>query len=246
MSVTAEKTVRELAVEVPNATRVFERFGLDYCCGGKKSLQEACNGANLPVDEVIRALDAAARKSPAPDAAELAAGSLAELIDHIVKTHHKFTREEINRLTALLNKVCSVHGKNHGELLSIRDTFAGLAQELTLHLMKEENILFPYIIRLEESSLQRESVIPPPFGTVQNPIRMMTQEHDGAGEALRSIRRASPDFQPPEDACISYRTLYQALANFEADLHQHIHLENNVLFPNTIAMEESATAELRA
>lgn len=246
MSTTAEKTVRDLAVQLPNATRVFEKFGLDYCCGGKRSLQEACNGANLPVDDVIRALETAARKAPWPEPAALASGSLAELIDHIVKTHHKFTREEITRLTALLNKVCSVHGNNHGELLAIRDTFAGLAQELTLHLMKEENVLFPYIIRLEEASLQREPVIPPPFGTVQNPIRMMTQEHDSAGEALRSIRQASKDFTPPEDACVSYRTLYEALAGFEADLHQHIHLENNLLFPNAIAMEERAAAALRS
>jgi regulator of cell morphogenesis and NO signaling len=240
----ASATVRELAVEVPNATRVFEKFGIDYCCGGKKPLDEACNVAGLQVDEVMKALQKAA--SPSSTAQyELRSGSLAELIDHIVKTHHKFTREEIVRLRALLDKVCSKHGERHSELLSVRETFAGLAQELTLHLMKEENVLFPYITRMEEATTEKEPVLPPPFGSVQNPVRMMMQEHDGAGEALRQIRAATGNFTAPDDACISYRTLYQALEGFEADLHQHIHLENNILFPRAIEMEESAAALAR-
>lgn len=244
MSINTTKTVRELAVEIPNATRVFEDFGIDYCCGGKRSLSEACGAAKLPVGEVTKALEAAAHPSSPADY-QLRSGSLAELIDHIVKTHHKFTREETARLKALLEKVCSVHGKNHPELLAIQETFLGLAQELTLHLMKEENVLFPYIVRTEEALFQNDPVLPGPFGTVQNPIRMMMQEHDGAGEALRRIREASHDFSVPEDACISYQTLYQALAGFEADLHQHIHLENNILFPRAVEMEESATAAAR-
>jgi regulator of cell morphogenesis and NO signaling len=244
MSISATKTVRELAVEVPNATRVFENLGIDYCCGGKRSLSEACDAAKLPVDEVIKALSAAAKPASSADC-QLHSGSLAELIDHIVRTHHKFTREETVRLQTLLDKVCGVHGKNHPELLGIRETFLGLAHELSLHLMKEENVLFPYIIRMEEASFQNEPMLPAPFGTVQNPIRMMMQEHDGAGEALRHIRQASNHFTAPEDACLSYQTLYQALAGLEADLHQHIHLENNILFPRAAAMEEHATAAVR-
>lgn len=241
MALNATKTVRELAVEIPNATRVFENFGIDYCCGGKKPLDEACRAANLSVTDVIHALETAA--SPADRSAyDLPSGSLTELIDHIVKTHHKFTREELARLQKLLEKVCSVHGKNHPELLAIQSTFHHLAQELTLHLMKEENVLFPYIIRMEEAVLQNDPVLPPPFGTVQNPVRMMTQEHDGAGDALRQIRSASANFTAPPEACISYRTLYLALPAFEADLHQHIHLENNILFPQSIAMEERTLA----
>jgi len=238
MNVSGTKTVRDLAVEIPNATRVFEKFGIDYCCGGKRSLQEACSAAKLPVDQVLAALEASAA-SPAAEFA-LPSGSLAELIDHIVKTHHKFTREEIARLKALLEKVCAVHAANHPELLAIRETFLGLAQELSLHMMKEENVLFPYIIRMERAVVQNEPVLPAPFGTVQNPVRMMMQEHDGAGDALCQMRAASRDFRAPEDACISYQTLYQALPAFEADLHQHIHLENNILFPRAVEMEESA------
>jgi regulator of cell morphogenesis and NO signaling len=244
MALNSAKTVRELAVETPNATRVFEKFGIDYCCGGKKPLDEACRAANLPVQEVIAALEIAS--SPADRSSyELPSGSLAELVDHIVKTHHKFTRDEIARLQKLLEKVCSVHGKNHPELLTIQGTFHHLVQELTLHLMKEENVLFPYIVRMEEAVLQNDPVLPPPFGTVQNPVRMMAQEHDSAGDALRQIRSASSNFTLPPDACISYRTLYQALEGFEADLHQHIHLENNILFPRSIAMEENALAAVR-
>lgn len=241
MSISPTKTVRELAVEIPNATRVFEEFGIDYCCGGKRSLDEACNAAKLPVDEVIKALSTGAQPS-ASGHGRLQSGSLAELIDHIVKTHHKFTREETARLNKLLDKVCSVHGQNHPELMAIRETFLGLEQELRVHLMKEENVLFPYIVRMEEARFQNEPALPGPFGTVQNPIRMMMQEHDGAGKALRQIRQASHNFSAPQDACISYQTLYQALAGLEADLHQHIHLENNILFPRAVEMEESALA----
>jgi len=241
MSIKETRRVRELAVEVPNATRVFEKFGIDYCCGGTKPLAEACGAAGLQVDEVIRALETASQTKDGGKG-DVSAGSLAELIDHIIRAHHKFTRDEIVRLKPLLDKVCSAHGKNHPELLTIRETFLGLAQELTLHLMKEENVLFPYIVRMEEGRLKNNPVPTPPFGTVQNPVRMMMQEHDGAGEALRRIRGLSRDFSVPEDACASYRMLYEALAGFEADLHQHIHLENNILFPRSIEMEESPVA----
>jgi len=164
---------------------------------------------------------------------------LADLIAHIISTHHKYVREEMARLGPLFDKVCSVHGKNHAELLQIRVSCQGLEQELTMHMMKEERILFPYIVRMEESVMQKEPVLPPPFGSVQNPVTMMMHEHDSAGEALRSMRKDSAGYTPPDDACISFQTLYKALADFEADLHQHIHLENNILFPRAIAMERA-------
>lgn len=239
MSTTAEKTVRELALENPAATRVFEKLGIDYCCGGNKSLEEACRTVNLPMDEVLDSLDMAEQSARAVQKdrnwqTEL----LADLVEHITGTHHKYTREEMARLRPLLDKVCSVHGKNHPELLQVRASFQSLAQELTMHMMKEEMVLFPYIVRMEESVIQKEPVLPPPFGSVQNPVSMMEHEHDSAGNALRAMRQASVAYTPPGDACISYQTLYKALADFEADLHQHIHLENNILFPRAIAMEK--------
>ncbi|HZQ70370.1 MAG TPA: iron-sulfur cluster repair di-iron protein [Terriglobales bacterium] len=237
MTATIGKTVRDLALEIPNATRVFEKWGIDYCCGGMKSLEQACEERNVSLDEVVSSLDEAA-KVPAQPARAWWSAALSELIAHIIETHHKFTREEIVRLNALLEKVCGVHGKNHPELFQIRETFRALAQELSTHLMKEEMVLFPYILRMEESVLQREPVLPAPFGKVDNPVHMMMMEHDSAGSALKAMREASHGYTAPADACVSYRTLYQALEGFEADLHQHIHLENNVLFPRAISLEQ--------
>lgn len=238
MSVATQKTVRELVQEFPSATRVFEKFGIDYCCGGKRPLAEACNAANLSVNEVLDSLETAQRASPIPPKmCDWQIEPLAELVAHIINTHHKYTREEILRLGPLLAKVCLVHGKNHPELNNVRAVFHGLAQELTMHMMKEEKMLFPYIVRMEETIIQKESILPSPFGSVQNPVLMMEHEHDDAGEALRALREITGGYTVPPDGCISYQTLFQALAEFEADLHKHIHLENNILFPRAIAME---------
>jgi len=237
-SVLIDKTVREVALENPAATRIFEKVGIDYCCGGGKSMAEACKTANLTLDDVLNALNEAQRADEVAHVQhDWGTKPLSEVVDHILSTHHKYTREEIARLNPLLDKVCKVHGERHPELFHIRALFRGLAQELTVHLMKEEMVLFPFVRRMEEAVLQDEPILPAPFGTVQNPVRMMEREHDSAGEALRGLRAASHGYQPPEDACISYRTLYQALAAFEADLHQHIHLENNILFPRALQME---------
>ncbi|HKS76190.1 MAG TPA: iron-sulfur cluster repair di-iron protein [Terriglobales bacterium] len=240
MSVSTARTVRELAVEIPEATRIFEKIGIDYCCGGNKSLEEACTTANISVDEVLDSLELAEQTARAKQKdRNWQAEPLAELVAHINSTHHKYTREEIARLGPLVDKVVSVHGKNHPELQNVRAAFRGMAQELTTHMMKEEAVLFPYIVRMEEAVIQKEPVLPPPFGSVQNPVAMMMHEHDSAGDALRTMRQASAGYTPPGDACISYQTLYKALGDFEKDLHQHIHLENNILFPRAIEMERA-------
>jgi regulator of cell morphogenesis and NO signaling len=239
MSVSTARTVRELALEIPEATRIFERFGIDYCCGGNKSLKEACAASKLSVDQVLDSLELAEQAARNKQTnRNWQAEPLAELVAHINNTHHKYTREEIARLIPLLEKVCGVHGKNHPELQTVQTVFHGLAQELSMHMMKEEAILFPYIVRMEEAVIQKEPVLPPPFGSVQNPVLMMVHEHDAAGDALHAIREASGGYTSPADACVSYQTLYKALADFEKDLHQHIHLENNILFPRAIAMEQ--------
>lgn len=240
MSVSTARTVRELAVEIPEATRIFEKIGIDYCCGGNKSLEEACTTANISVDAVLDSLELAEQTARAKQKdRNWQAEPLAELVAHINSTHHKYTREEIARLGPLFDKVVSVHGKNHPELQNVRAAFRGMAQELTTHMMKEEAVLFPYIVRMEEAVIQKEPVLPPPFGSVQNPVAMMMHEHDSAGDALRTMRQASAGYTPPGDACISYQTLYKALGDFEKDLHQHIHLENNILFPRAIEMERA-------
>jgi len=239
MTVATEKTVRELALENPAATRVFEKLGIDYCCGGNQSLDQACRAANLPIDQVLNSLAVAESAAQATQAnRDWQRESLSDVIAHITSTHHAYTRTEIARLGPLFDKVCAVHGKNHPELLEVRASFRGLAQELTMHMMKEEMVLFPYIVAMEQAVIHREPVSSSPFGSVKNPINMMEHEHDSAGNALRAMRHASTGYAAPTDACVSYQTLYKALADFEADLHQHIHLENNILFPRAIAMEQ--------
>ena len=237
MSITAEKTVREVVLENPAATRVFEQLGIDYCCGGDRSLEQACQAAHVPLESVEKSLEAAPKL---PAGRDWAVEPLCELTDHIRDTHHRYTRNEIKRLGPLFEKVCSVHWKNHPELLEIRVAFDGLARELTMHMMKEEAVLFPYIERMEESVVAHEPILPPPFGAVRNPIAMMMREHDDAGSALHEMREASHGYTAPADACLSYQTLYQALAELEADLHQHIHLENNILFPRAVEMERAS------
>lgn len=238
MTLAATTTVGEIAAQNPGATREFEKLGIDYCCGGSRTLGEACAAGGVPIEEALSRLQNSLTAPPVADAKDWQREMLADLIAHIKSTHHVFVREECPRIEALASKVAGVHGKNHPELLQVRQVFSALSEELHVHLMKEEQVLFPYLVRMEESVLSRESAPPSCFGTVTNPIRMMLAEHDGAGEALRTLRAITKDYKAPEDACISYRTLYEALQGFEADLHQHIHLENNILFPRAVAMEE--------
>lgn len=240
MTLNTEKTVREYAVEAPGATRVFEKLKIDYCCGGHRPLSDACAAAGVGVGEVESLLEAAG--SPAALPAAVQSGTMSELMDYILEKHHTFTREEMERITALADKVATKHGGNHPELLKVRDLFAQLCEDLRPHMFKEEMVLFPYIKQLEQATAAGRPAPYAPFGTVANPVRMMMLEHDTAGESLRELRAASCDYTAPADGCISYRALYSALEEFEADLHQHIHLENNVLFPRAAGIEQETQA----
>ncbi|HEX8813948.1 MAG TPA: iron-sulfur cluster repair di-iron protein [Terriglobales bacterium] len=237
MSIATTETVGNIVAEKPAAAREFETLGIDYCCGGKRTLAEACAEARIGVDEVLARLERSLAAKPAADEKNWQNEKLSALIAHIMNTHHVFVRSECPRIASLTAKVEAAHAARHPELTGVRTTFIGLANELNAHLMKEEQILFPYLQRMEESVLAGAGVPPAMFGTVVNPIRMMMQEHDGAGDALRNLRVLTGDYKLPEDACASYRALFDALAGFEADLHQHIHLENNILFPRAAEME---------
>ena len=239
MSVEATQTVGELATTLPGATREFEKLGIDYCCGGGRTLEEACAGAKIPVEQAISRLHGGFAASGPGHDRDWKNQPLADLIAHISSTHHVFVREECPRIERLAAKVVSVHGKNHPELLQVQEAFAALAGELSLHLTKEEQILFPYVILMEKAVAANEPLPPAMFGNVMNPVRMMMQEHDGAGDVLKKLRAITNDYEAPSDACISYVTLYDALKAFEADLHQHIHLENNILFPRSVALEST-------
>ena len=242
MNMTAEKTVRELALENITATRVFEKLGIDYCCGGNKSLEEACRASNLAMDQVIDSLEMAEQAAHAAQRdRNWQDEPLADLIAHIKNTHHKYTREEMARLVPLLDKVCSVHGKNHPELQAGPHQLSGLGPGTDDTHDEEERVLFPYIVRMEEAVIQKGPVLPPPFGSVQNPVSMMEHEHDSAGNALRAMHEASCGYAAPQAMRVSAtKRCTRRFADFEADLHQHIHLENNILFfPRAIAMEKA-------
>lgn len=231
----AQTTVRDLAVTIPGATRVFEKLGIDYCCGGLRSLHDACVAAQVDETAVLGELDALQRQAETPrPSPEFALGALAGLITHIVEVHHEFTRDELVRIDKLLTKVCERHGTNHTELFEIQAAFRDLAADLGPHMQKEEVILFPYIRAIERAATTGRAAPPAPFGTVQNPIRMMAFEHDRAGELLSKMRTLSNGYRTPDDGCVTFHTLYQALEGLEKDLHQHIHLENNVLFPRAL------------
>lgn len=237
--ISAIKTVRELAIELPNATRVFEKIGIDYCCGGGVALEEACTRAGIPVQDVIDSLQQAELSTQAADFNDWQTKSLTELTSYILERHHVFTREEMDRLDPLLSKVCSVYSQTRPELLQIQSLFQQLKQDLLTHMLKEEQVLFPYVAQLEDASSNGKMLTTPFFGTMRNPVWMMTTEHETAGDVLRSIRYLSSDFKPPAEACVSYQTLYQALEGLERDLHQHIHLENNILFPRAVKLEST-------
>jgi regulator of cell morphogenesis and NO signaling len=237
MSVEISKTVRELVLANPAAARTLEQFGIDYCCGGNKSLAETCANASVPVEQVVGALE---KPQSVPDARDWQIAPLAQLIQYIVEKHHAFTREEIKRLESLLAKVVSVHGTNYPELTRVQSVFRKLDKELTMHMMKEEEILFPYIEEMEAAVNAKRSLPSCMFGTVQNPVRMMMMEHDSTADALREMGALTNSYAVPADGCVSYQMLYRALPAFEADLHEHIHLENNILFPRSIQMEEAA------
>jgi regulator of cell morphogenesis and NO signaling len=231
------KTVRDLAVEIPGATRVFEKAGIDYCCGGQRSLSDACANAGVTVADLMNSLESAKSSHAPGEEPNFLMATLAELIDHIVEKHHVFTKVEIQRLRALLDKVYGVHGANHPELTQLRSLFQALSSELEPHMPKEEAVLFPYVVRMETAARNQRPIYPPPFVTVANPVRMMMLEHESAGYLLEKMRQLTSDYAPPPDACMSYQTLYAALDAFEKDLHQHIHLENNILFPRAVEME---------
>jgi regulator of cell morphogenesis and NO signaling len=232
------QTVREIALEQPTAIRVFEQFGIDYCCGGRKPLAEACAAGNLEIDAVLAALEAAEKKS-GTELDNWTDKSLESLSSHIVAKHHAYVKSELPRLAQLAQKVVNRHGSMKPELPLIATTLKHLDEELTQHLAKEEAVLFPYIARLEQSISNGTPKPHSCFGTVTNPIAMMTQEHDAAGTLLAEIRRLSANFTTPPDACPTFHAFYDGLREFEQDLHQHIHLENNIYFPRAIELERS-------
>lgn len=244
MQIAYEKTVREIALESPSSIRVFERFGIDYCCGGNKSLGDACSELQLSLEQVKEKLDEAFQEKSVEDPDKFQQMTLEKLIQHIVRVHHHFVRTEMPRLGILAEKVAAKHGDTHPELKKIRTIFTQVSAEMTMHMMKEEEILFPYIARLEQAFSSHQDVPASPFGTVSNPIQMMMREHESAGGAMAEISTLSAAYTPPTGACPSYQGLFSGLKDFEQDLHRHVHLENNILFPRAQEMEMQSQAKI--
>ena len=239
------KTIRDIALETPATTRVFEEFKIDYCCGGRKSLDEACAAAGLDSRVVAQKIEAAINdQKTRGETGPTEKRSASELIDHIIAKHHIFTAAEIERLSPLMEKVCTRHGEQHPELFKLQSMFRALADSLIPHMRKEEMVLFPYIQMLESPIDRNAHARTPHFSTVENPIRMMMADHEEDGERLRVMREISSDYKLPEGACPSFTALYAGLEDLEKDLHRHIHLENNVLFPAAVDLEQGVFARV--
>ena len=234
MILSAQATVGDLVKANPIRSRLFEQLQIDYCCGGGVPLGEACAKRGLDVQAVLQQIEQADLQSVDDGTiVDADAMSLTGLADHIEQTHHHYMKSELPRLDAMTQKVHEVHGESDARLADVRRAFEGLFEELSQHMMKEEQILFPMIRQLESSTDL------PAFhcGSVANPIRQMEFEHDNAGNALAVMRQLTDAYQPPEWACNTYRAMLDGLRQLEGNLHQHIHKENNVLFPKAIQLE---------
>ncbi len=225
-------TVAQLAVSVPGALGVFTKYNIDYCCGGHRTLEEACGRIGLNVEAVMEEITKSGRTARQTVRFEDWSSSL--LVDYIVENHHEYIRRSIPEIQHFLDKVCKAHGEESVHLLSIRQDFEDLAEELTSHMSKEEYVLFPAIKRLESKEVGNV----PLTMTIQSPLHAMEDEHEAVGELIKSIRQLSGNYNPPDYACPTYRITYQKLQEFDNDLMMHIHLENNILFERVKATVE--------
>lgn len=235
-----KETIGEMVAKDYRKAQIFKKLGIDFCCGGKKTLDEVCNTKGIDVEKVkaeLATLDGA----ESANALAFDKWDIAFLSDYVINTHHTYVKENIPFISELANKVAHVHGDRHPEVIKVAEIFSQIAKDLGLHLMKEENILFPFVKQLAEAAKSGKKVSPAPFGTVKNPTQIMEMEHEQAGEDMSAIREVTNGYALPADACTSFTILYKKLQEFENDLFTHVHLENNILFPKAIALEKELT-----
>lgn len=240
-----DETIGQIAAKDLHKAKVFKKYGLDFCCGGKKTIKEACSEKGLDVTKVeqeLHELDKinafGGRQLPYND------WEVDFLSDYIVNTHHSYLNKNLPDLKRYAQRVAEVHGDNHPELLAVNQQVQLLANELTTHLIKEEKILFPYLKILAAAVKNNEPLHVNPFGDVQQPVNMMEMEHDVAGEILERLKELTNNYTLPKDACATFSLLYRTLEEMTEDLHLHIHLENNILFPKAIALEKKLRTAL--
>ncbi len=234
MRITIQSIVGQLVADDYRTAPVFKRHGIDFCCNGNRSIAEACTRKAVESETLIRELEEAIQTADT-QGIDYKSWPLDLLAEYIEKKHHRYVDTRIQEISPFLDKLVRVHGDRHPELEEIRQIFNASAGELTVHMKKEEFMLFPYIKKMVKEGVPVRS----PFGTVQDPIRAMMNDHDGEGERFRRIAELTDEYTPPADACNTYRVTYAMLKEFEDDLHLHIHLENNILFPGAIVLEES-------
>ena len=242
MNITPDTHVGAIATAFPSSIRVFQRYGMDFCCGGKRPISDVCAEHKVAYDEIAQALEAA-RVRPTDDR-DWTAEPLSALVTHIVNRYHNPLRDELPRLKAMSTKVLNVHGEKLPDALpQLHAALSELAADLESHMAKEEMILFPAVNELEAAQIDRRTPQTRfPLGALKMPIAVMEQEHDRAGELLATLREVSGGYQPPDWACNTFRGLYQGLEELERDMHVHVHLENNILFPRAADLEQSFTS----
>jgi regulator of cell morphogenesis and NO signaling len=232
-------TIGQIAARMPVSIRVFESWKIDYCCGGGRSLADACAPSGHTVEEFMQAM-ADTAVVPENVSRDWSSDSLREISSQVVDTYHRYTREELDTLTPITAKVLGVHGERRPELAEVVVLIKDLTADLLPHMLKEEQVLFPFVEQLERAAENGSPAPTPFFGTVKNPIRMMMLEHDRVGDLLSRLRLVTENYTPPSSACFSYRELYRRLTEFELRTHEHIHIENNLYFPRAVALEERA------
>ena len=242
MDVTLDRTIRDIVANDFRTAAIFQRYGLDFCCRGNRTVEQACVEAGIQADAVQRDLEDATALPQVGCTPRFNSWDLPSLITYIVSNHHGFVRAQMPVIQGHADKVARVHGARHPEMVRVAGIFEQVVGEMTGHMMKEEQILFPFITRLAESVEAGAGAPPAPFGTVQNPIRMMELEHESAGDALAEIKQLTNGYRPPEDGCGTFVVLLQELEAFEEDLHRHVHLENNILFPKALRLESGGNA----
>lgn len=237
MTISGKTGVGEVVRQNFRTAQLFREYNIDYCCGGEKSISEACDDAGINTELLISQLENIAENSD-PDTEYINSLAPDELSDYIVRRHHAYVRKNIPAISENLDKICDVHGSSYPELYEIRKLFAESAEELESHMNKEESILFPCIQKMVKSKKEGSAYDPRSFGPVTNPVKMMIAEHENEGKRFEKIAELSGNYTPPADACTSFRTSYRQLEEFERDLHRHVHLENNILFPEALRLEE--------
>lgn len=232
-----QKQIGEFVADDFRTAAVFSKHKIDFCCNGNRTIEEACEKKGIDSNRLAEELEAVLNTTTNPSI-DYKSWPIDLLADYIEKKHHRYVEEKIPVLRQFLDKLCKVHGERHPELFKINELFTASAGELTAHMKKEELILFPFVKRMVKAKLDHVAIQSPQFGTVENPIAMMMQEHDTEGERFREIAELTDNYTPPADACNTYKVTFAMLDEFEKDLHLHIHLENNILFPEAIKLEQ--------